>query len=163
MSNNSVIGQSRNPEVLKDASSKKGKFSVWSGITGLILLSGAIGSLQNMSRTFANNVDSTVFIDNWVPWIAVLCFAAGWFAAHRVETILSKNEVGSAKLLFATVLVGAFLLSICLRFLSKHDVLQHFGVAPLFLMYSGYVLRYSTFSYDRILQMQRLVFGRSVD
>ena len=154
MSSNSVTSQTGRLEHAKVQSSRKWNNPIWTGIVGLIFLSGAIGSLQSMAESFAGDVEKVVFIANWIPWFAILCFALGWFMTHWLEVALSQNQPRIAILLVVIVLLTVFSLSAYLHFFSNNDVLYRFEHAVLHLVFSGCILRYSVFRRENLLQSQ---------
>jgi hypothetical protein len=160
MSNNSVVGQTGKLEGAQEKSSRKWNHSIGIGIVGCLWLSGAIGSLQHMTEVFANDVDKVVFIANWIPWLAILCFALGWFTTHWIEIALSNNQIVVAKLLSIAVLIEVFSISAYFHFFSNNSVLYRFDSAVLPLIFSGCFLRYSVFRQESLLQIPKTIFGR---
>jgi cation transport ATPase len=157
MNNDSVTSQTAKSEDGTGESSKNWSNSAWLAITSFIFLSGAISSLQNIAERFANDADYALLIANWLSWIAVLFFALGWFMTHWIETTLLKKQFKAAILLFATLFIGSFLISSYFQFFTSNEVLQRLGTVSLFLIFSGYFLRYSTFRNKIVLPLQNLI------
>lgn len=163
MDNHSVIGQTGKLDGTKNKPSQKWYSPVGLSLAGFILLSGAIGSLQHMIKIFTKDVYQVAFIENWIPWFAVLCFAFGWFITHWIEVVLSKNQLGVARVLFVVMLVSGLSISEYFRSYGNHEVLHGFSSAALFLYGSGYFLRLSVFRKENILLMQKAIFGKQLD
>ncbi len=157
MNNDSVTSQTAKLEDDRDESSMNWSNSIWLAISSFIFLSSAISSIQNISERFANDVGNSFFIANWLSWIAVLFFALGWFMTHWIETTLLKKQFKTAILLFATLFIGSFLISSYFRFFTSNEVLQRLGTVSLFLIFSGYFLRYSLFRNKIVLPLQNLL------
>jgi hypothetical protein len=127
-------------------------------IPGFIFLSSSMYTLQNIAKIFIDNLDKSIFIDNWMPWIAVLFFALGWFITHWIEIVLSKNQIRTAKLLFGVILIGGTLISVYFGFFIDNEVLHRFGLTSQFLVASGYFLRYSVFRDESLLLVRNAIF-----
>jgi cation transport ATPase len=159
MSTPPVTGQTGKLEKPKDKSSQRWNHPVWLGIPGFITLGSSIASLQNMAKFFADDIDQAIFVANWIPWLAVLCFGLGWFLTDRAEVALIKNQHGIAKSLLAVALVGSPLIFVYLLSFSSHEVLHRFASPAVFMVLSGYLFRYSAFKQDSVLELQKLFFA----
>ena len=160
MNNDSIVGQAT-VQSAKSKSSKKRNHPFWLAILGFMSLSGAISSLQHLSKAFANDVYKISFIGNWIPWVAALFFALGWFITHWLEGVVSKNQFGMARVLFVIILFGGLSISWYFRYFLSNEVLQRFD--PMLLIYSGYFLRFSTFRAENTFRFQKALFGKLID
>jgi hypothetical protein len=132
-------------------------------IPGLIGLGGSIGLLQNVARASTSNIDDLVFVDNWIPWLAVLIFALGWFTVQWIEAALLNKQAKTVKVLFIVLLLEYTILSIYFRFFVDYEMLHHFGSAVPSLNLSGALLRYSMLSKEALLMQRKLMFGKKVE
>jgi len=114
-------------------------------IPAFVLLYGSFGAIQNVSQKFSDDIDKVVFIDNWLPVIAVLFFGTGWLVAHWIEIEIIKKRLVLSNFLFTGLLFGISLIAVYFHFYSDNEVLHQFSFASLFLTLGGYALRYSMF------------------
>jgi hypothetical protein len=161
MSNNSLIGKERDIDFAEEKTSMRWNVKTLITIPGFVFLSGAISALQNLPKAFATDVDKRIFVDNWMPWIAILFFAFGWFATHGVEIALLKKQIKLARVLFFIVLwLCSLLVSIYLQFFINNEVLHSFGLTAQLLVFSGFFLRYSMCRNESLFRMQKAIFLR---
>ncbi len=152
MRNNSLVSEKRNTEFAEEETPIRWIVKILIPIPSFMLLGGAISIIQNIHKIFVNDIHKAIFIDNWIPWIAILFFAIGWFTARWVEISLLKKQIRFARALFLIVLLGSALVSIYFSFfINYEEVLHHFGIAAQFLVYSGYFLRYPVFNNKRLI------------
>lgn len=132
-------------------------------IPGLIGLGGSIGLLQNVARVSTNNVDDLVFVDNWIPCLAVLIFALGWTTVQWIETALLNKQAKTVKVLFFVLLLEYTILSIYFHFFVDYEMLHRFGSAAPLLNLSGAFLRYSMLSKEAFVMQQKIMFGKKLE
>ncbi len=148
----------RKIEVTKNKPSEMWNAKVLIAIPGFMFISGAISALQNIAKSVANDIDNVIFVANWMSWIAALFLALGWFATHWLEIALSKNQIRIAKLLFASIPLGGILITVYFQFFTQNEVLHRFGITSMFLISSGYFLRYSMFQNENLLRVKTSIF-----
>lgn len=161
MSTNSIIGQTGKIVDIKKKPSKDWRSTLIS-INALLFLGFAIETLQSMNKSFAFDRYKLDFIENWIPWLSILCFALGWLLTHWVEIALSKNQPRIAKLLYTGFFVIYIFIPGYLWFVSDNDVLQHFSRAAFLLVYSGHFLRYSAFQQENRLRLGKYLNNPSI-
>jgi hypothetical protein len=132
-------------------------------IPGLIGLGGSIGLLQNVARASMNNIDDLVFVDNWIPWLAVWIFALGWFTVQWIETALLNKQAKTVKVLFFVLLLEYTILSISFHFFVDYEMLHRFGFAVPLLNLSGAFLRYSMLSKEALVMQRKVMFGKKFE
>ena len=132
-------------------------------IPGLIGLGGAIGLLQNVARASTNNVDDLVFVDNWIPWIAVLIFALGWFTVHWIEFALQNKKTKTVKVLAIVLLIEFLTISVYFHSYANNEMLHRFSFAAPSLFYSGVFLRYSMISKEALAAQRKIMFGEKFE
>jgi hypothetical protein len=126
-------------------------------LLGFLSLGNSIQSIQELTKTFANEADKSAFIDNWLALIVIVFFMAGWFASHWTESLLRKNQTRYVKLLFiAFFLIGYIATPIYLRFFIHNEILNYFGFTSFYLIASGFLLRYSAFDHELFLLSEKM-------
>ena len=160
MSNDPVVDQTTK-EKTKIKSFKKQHEAFWLALLGFMALSSAVASIQHLNRSFTDDIYQMNFIENWIPWIAALFFALGWFITYWLEVVISKNQLGMARFLFVVILFGGLSISWCFSHFLSNEVLQRFD--PMFLIYSGYFLRSSTFREENSFRLRKALFSKLIE
>jgi hypothetical protein len=130
-------------------------------LPGLLGLSSSFSSIQYIVQSTADTIDSIIFIDNWLPWFAVLFFALGWITVHWIEYSLLSNHIGFAKLLFIVFLIEPGVFGSYFRYFNTHEVLHRTSGMILMLIMSGGYLRYSMFRNETLLIQKKIIYRRN--
>ena len=144
-------------------SGKEWMARIWFAASGLLGLGNSIGSLQRVARASTNNIDDLVFVDNWIPWIAVLIFALGWSTAHWIEIALLNKQAKTAKALFIVLLIEFTMLSVYFKFFVDYEMLHRFSSAVSSLFLSGTFLRYSMISKEAVAMQRKIILGEKFE
>lgn len=154
MSTNSTIGQ-----IGKLENTKKKSTRIWRSMAftlyAFLLLGTAIDSVQRMIKSFASDPYKINFIETWISWLSILCFALSWLITHWFEMALSINQTKVAKVLFLGISAIELFILVYLGFVSDNEVLKSFGMPAMFLFLSGYFLRSATFHPETLRRMDK--------
>ena len=128
-------------------------------VLGGITLSGAISSLQHTSQSFGNDIKYMSLIENWLSWIAALCFIIGWSLAHRIEVVLLQRQINKARGFEIAYILGIIVFGwISITFVDD-PMVSRLDNMILPLLISGHSFRSSTFSDEALRLMDNLFFG----
>ena len=128
-------------------------------IPGWIMLGGGVGSLLHLARFFADDVSYSSFIANWIPWVAVSFFVAGWLIAHGLEIALLDMRIGLTKILWILLFLLILTVPWTLSRLVSNPVIERLDSLGLQFMISGYFFRYSMFQKRSRWLFPTVLFG----